>query len=807
MAEPDQIKNEEQINRLYQERIGLAKDMEEVYGKELDLSVSLLESTRSLTTELRETIGLRSRISEDDKSILGLSRQITTQFRKTNSELREEESLHRNISKEQKLSRQLQGEILLISKKMGSEYSRNYVIAQDLVKTETEIGDIRNKSEEVLRDIMSLERKSGERLSSSHPLREKLKLHSDIEEKLANERVGLLDIADEDTKRLAILLSIAENLDLLSDIRKRGVEEQNKINDAIGITGALLDNIDKIGFRAFGGIGINLATFGDELKKAKKEVDELGESLALTAAGEGLSDYEKKVQTLEAALPGIRRAVIKGLVDPLTSLVGLTKVVKAFTEINQATSELTRLLGKDAVQNINKFGTLTGNLNTNFKEVYELATQLTQELGVNAAVAFDSKLLIGASELRKLLGLTVEEAGAYAELTQITGGDIEDNISGIVDGVNNFNKLNRNAINHRTIMSDVAKTSKAVALNLGNSTQALAEANATARSMGLELSDLQKIAEGLLDFERTIEAELQAQLISGKQINLAKAAEYAMVDDLAGVGREVMNQEAVREAFATRNVIAQQSIADALNLSREELAKIAFSELRRQQYTDQQIQQSIGLTAEQFKQLSINERLENIMANLTEFAAEYGASIAIALGLFKGLEAIQTVLATLDMFREISARRRAKAEAKSAASTITQAGASAVDAASKAAGSVSAIPAVGGFIAAGIAGGLLGLLLGKLTSIDDGMISPSGGLIVSGQKGSYKLNENDYVIAGTNLGNPAPNSNENTKVFQMMERKLNTLIEAVQRRGDVYLDKKLVGVIGEKQVLNSTNFI
>ena len=35
------------------------------------------------------------------------------------------------------------------------------------------------------------------------------------------------------------------------------------------------------------------------------------------------------------------------------------------------------------------------------------------------------------------------------------------------------------------------------------------------------------------------------------------------------------------------------------------------------------------------------------------------------------------------------------------------------------------------------------------------MISPDGGLIVSGQKGTYSLDPNDTVIAGTNLGQTA----------------------------------------------------
>jgi hypothetical protein len=56
------------------------------------------------------------------------------------------------------------------------------------------------------------------------------------------------------------------------------------------------------------------------------------------------------------------------------------------------------------------------------------------------------------------------------------------------------------------------------------------------------------------------------------------------------------------------------------------------------------------------------------------------------------------------------------------------------------------IPAILAGIAAGAAA-LIGIM-----NIGDGMIDPKGGLVVSGEKGTYKLDKNDYVVAGTDLG-------------------------------------------------------
>jgi hypothetical protein len=47
----------------------------------------------------------------------------------------------------------------------------------------------------------------------------------------------------------------------------------------------------------------------------------------------------------------------------------------------------------------------------------------------------------------------------------------------------------------------------------------------------------------------------------------------------------------------------------------------------------------------------------------------------------------------------------------------------------------------------------------KPTALSDGMIAPDGGLMVSGQKGTYQLHNDDTVVAGTGLGSV---SNPNT---------------------------------------------
>ena len=104
---------------------------------------------------------------------------------------------------------------------------------------------------------------------------------------------------------------------------------------------------------------------------------------------------------------------------------------------------------------------------------------------------------------------------------------------------------------------------------------------------------------------------------------------------------------------------------------------------------------------------------------------------------------------------------------------------------------VGAVPIIAGIAA--VAG-----TIAAITSISDGIIDPKGGLVVSGEKGTYKLDENDSIVAGTDLNkskkstSTSSTSSPQIDLSPLMER-INVLIDAVKAGGSVYLDGTKVG--------------
>jgi hypothetical protein len=85
------------------------------------------------------------------------------------------------------------------------------------------------------------------------------------------------------------------------------------------------------------------------------------------------------------------------------------------------------------------------------------------------------------------------------------------------------------------------------------------------------------------------------------------------------------------------------------------------------------------------------------------------------------------------------------------------------------------------------------------SQMQDGMIAPDGGLVVSGEKGTYKLDKNDSVIAGTDLNKPVTNkgggsvSMDISPLVAEMQNIKAVLIQILAKEGIVYMDSTKVG--------------
>ena len=762
---------------------------------------------RTLTEELKDQLGIRSRQNEEEKALLSLSRQISKLASENNTVLRRAGRLNSQLISDKKAQAAAEREIAVFAARNRENYS-----------------DIKEEASELLK----ISRRSADELDQA-----------------------LKNVTNEEAKRLLLLYQIRDTASDVVANREEEIKFSHKVNENLGITGALLDNLDKLGVRFLGGIGLNLGIFAQGIEEAKDEADALAESFArtesiqqqidnlnkedaayaenrnrlnaelrqaaevqlfqnteyakrqkeindlrgiegelteeqksklteLTAAQDNLADsiiegnseldsFDKKMAVIKAAAPGVGRTFKAALNDPATlAVISLDQLGKAFKEVNKASVDLSRATGRG----VQMFDGLNASFATT-AQIAQTAVEFTRKIGINASAVFTDRTLQQAAEFKNILGLASEEAFGLAFQAEAFGRSMFGVTDSIVDQVSAFNRTNRSAISQEAVLKDVAKAAEGISASLGGNPKALAEAAAAARRLGLELNELDKVANSILDFESSIEAELSAQLITGRDINLSKARELALSNDLAGVGEELFKNSANIAEFGRMGRIEQESMAQALGLTRDQLARVAYQRALENHMTAEQASLAAGVKLEDMERL---EAMESINLAMQKFAqALVGPAEALA-SMASNSFTIYTAMAAM---AGISMTRLVAQLALAAGSSIAMSTALTF-------GAGTAI-IVAGILAAAAATNK------AQESIDDGVVQ--NGKVVT-------THPEDYLIA-TRDPRGLANAVGGTADLSPLTRKIDELIRVTRETGAVYIDSnKLMQVANTSGVSN-----
>ena len=203
-------------------------------------------------------------------------------------------------------------------------------------------------------------------------------------------------------------------------------------------------------------------------------------------------------------------------------------------------------------------------------------TLMAVNASLGTGVMLSDEMLVQFTQMRKMAGFTNEELIGIAKISLATGQEMEDitgefmaqaQISAVQNGV---------LLNEKELLKGIKDVSAATTLSFGKNPKLIAEAVATAKSLGMELSKVEGIADSLLDFESSISAELEAELLLNKDINLEKARQAALNNDLATVAREISDQIGSSAEFSEMNRIQQEALAKSVGMNREDLAQTLF---------------------------------------------------------------------------------------------------------------------------------------------------------------------------------------------------------------------------------------
>jgi len=336
------------------------------------------------------------------------------------------------------------------------------------------------------------------------------------------------------------------------DATRKRLAEEIKLNETLGLTGKLVSGVTGV-LKKF-----NIDT---------KDFDDLNDKLRTAA------ETQSKWNVLSTALKGIWKGTLQSFKDPLIFLglgVGLLKqlfdIGSAYStklaEIRKEYAASTEMSKALYDQNTKILATSANDLATR-KSITEAQSALNSEFGTS--ISFNNELVDGQISLTKKLGFTNEEAAKFGEIAVLNNTNQENLVKTVT-------KENKGILSNKKVLQEVVKVSGQLATFYGNNPLQIAKAVVQAQKLGMTLEQTKSSTEKLLDFESSIQSQMEAEVLLGQTLNLGRARSLALEGKTADAAEEMLKNVGGLASFQKMNRIQQQAIADAMGMSADELA-------------------------------------------------------------------------------------------------------------------------------------------------------------------------------------------------------------------------------------------
>ena len=392
-------------------------------------------------------------------------------------------------------------------------------------------------------------------------------------QRLLQVKATTVGLSEKEVATLANVNGLLETQDGLyqniEDTLNQVVKNEKIVEDTLGNLGTLTEGFSEgLKKAGLGALDTRLG-LGDALQKTKDMV----------VAGEG------NVSGMEAAgflAKELGSNLMKSLGPLALIAMAIEQIVDAFKMIDSASGDMAKDLGisyneaQGLSAEMNQVAVNSNDIMVSTKGLMQAQSSLNNMFGTS--VQFSGEMAEQFNSVQKRLKLSDEAMASFTKLGLQNGKSLYDNLNTVNKTVIAQNKQVGTNISIKAAQEAIGKASAATRLTLRGSTEELTKAAVNAKKLGLEIEDLGKISNSLLDFESSIQAEMEAELLTGKDLNLERARAAALNGDAAALAAEISSQIGTSVDFGKKNVIQQEALAKAFGLSRNELADMLVAQ-------------------------------------------------------------------------------------------------------------------------------------------------------------------------------------------------------------------------------------
>lgn len=375
---------------------------------------------------------------------------------------------------------------------------------------------------------------------------------------------------------------------------KAANEKKNYINEQINLSAKLQQIVDDTAAKVKEQ-GSFMSMLTGETNLAEKSAAVLKENIATGKdLTEDMVNAMAKNQTTSAALGGIIGDLAPGLVSmakgaqtfglamstalgPIGLVIaGVALLYKVISDVAKKVTETRREFGLSAVEAIKLEASFkamslldpaSGLTSDDIKRGYQASTLI---LGATRDEALSlSKAIASAAAAT---GMSEDGFARQLSLMEAISGQSKDALINQLEA--NAALIEQAGLNPGDVMKDMSDNMENFAGFAKDGTGNILKAAMAAKKLGLNMSNVNSASKSLLDFESSIEKQMEASMLLGREINLDKARQLSLSGDQEGMMAAIVEQVGGEAEFNRMNVIQREALADAVGQSVEDLSKL-----------------------------------------------------------------------------------------------------------------------------------------------------------------------------------------------------------------------------------------
>ena len=380
------------------------------------------------------------------------------------------------------------------------------------------------------------------------------------------------NIGDESSKEYIALQNVngilADNNGLFGDMSKtleQVVKNEQHVEKITGGLGSAVDGLSSGMKKAGLGAMEQKLGLGDALKSTKNMVKASGGNAT-------------KMQAASHLAKGLGKNLMKSLGPAALIALAIQKIVEAFKLIDGESGKIAKSQGLSAAEGVKIVGTahstamLSGDLLVSTKDIVKSQSSLNKLMGTSTQ--YPAQMAIDMNTMSEKLALSEQSMSFFATNAIKGKGSIMEQLEATSDVTTQLNQQNKLNLSLKDIQEGIGNLSASQRLSAKGSVEELSKQVYQTKLLGLAAGDLEGVQNSLLDFEESITAEMEAELMTGKQLNLEGARAAALAGDQAALAVEIRKEVGTEAEFMAMNVKQREAMAKAFGLNINQMAEM-----------------------------------------------------------------------------------------------------------------------------------------------------------------------------------------------------------------------------------------